>query len=173
LYLFSIRNLGDEYIGASQDLKRYNQELDRNAQKLNETANEADKASNSISGVGRASKSLGAVVQGDVDDPANIQRALNRLNAQLRQVSLSGAGGANRIQARILRAEIDRLEADFTDAVSQFRQDTISSIVNSISGLSGDDFQEEVARQIALQEKLGILPTASSSNPGFQTMTVG
>jgi len=138
-----------------------------------ETADAADSASRSIGGVGRAAQSLGSVVAGDVNDPANIQRALNRLNAQLQQVSLAGSGAASRIQARFIRAEIERLEADLTAANNQFRRDAIAAIVNSASGLSGAEFQEEVAAQIRLQEQLGLLPTSTSNRSGFQSMTVG
>ncbi len=167
----SFRNLGNQYGETTQDLRRYNNELDRNRQKLDATASAADNAAISIGNAGRAAQSLGPVVSGDVNDPRNVQRAINRLEAQLRQVSLAGAGPANQVQARILRAEIDRLKADLQVANAEFRQAAIQAIVESSSGLSGEAFQEEVANQLALQEELGLLPTSTTRLPGYKSMT--
>ena len=169
-----IRSLGNSYVSTTGDLSRYNAELDRNRQKLEQTAAAADGAAKSIGGVGRASRSLGPVVSGDVNDPANIQRALNNLEAQLMTVSRGGdVYGFSRIQKRALRTEITRLEADLQVAMSQMRQDITRAIVSSVSssGLTGQQMEDEVARQLQLQSQLGLLPSSTSSLQAFQTMS--
>jgi len=164
--------LGNNFSRASQGVDDFNRSLEENRRGLEEVADAANDTADSVAGIARETRNLGAVVAGDVNDPANIQRALNNLNALMRQASFS-TGAAGRIQQRILRAEIDRLEEDLRLANEQARKEIIDEIIRANEELTGDALEEAVAEEIALRQRYGILPASGSSKPAFQGVQAG
>ena len=159
--------LGSDFSQASRGVDDFNDSLRQNQQELEGVGAAADRTASSIGSIDRASRNLGSVVQGDVDDPSNIQRAISRLNAQLRQVGLAGSGAANRIQSRFIRAELERLEADLREANQQFRGSIVEAIINSNQELTTEELDRKIQERLALRQRQGLLPTSGLTEPGF------
>jgi chromosome segregation ATPase len=166
----SIRNLGSDFSLASAGVDEFNSALDRNRRGLEDVASAAESTSDSLVSVGRATRSLGPVVGGS-GGPEDIQRALNALNAQLRQVGYSSdVFGFRSIQSKAIRAQIDALEADLVAANEQVRREIIEGVIRANEELSGDALEEAIAEGISIRQRHGILPTAGSNKAGFQSL---
>lgn len=111
-------------------------------------------------GAGRQVRNLGPVIQGDPNDPANIQRALTNITSQLQAVSRGGrdAFGFVNLQIRALAAERNRLQALLADAQRQQQQAITESIVNTFigQGLTGDDLTRAVEEALAVRQRFGL-----------------
>lgn len=65
-----------------------------------------------------------------------------------------------------------RLKVEVAASHSASRRTYIEGILRANEELSGEALKQEIAEQMALRERLRILPTASSSRAGFQAMTL-
>jgi len=182
---FALFGVGDSAKKATTGLSQLQSGLANTQAQLNDTGAAARQAASDIAGVGDASaevgaglgvtgrgetRSLGPIVQGDVNDPANIQRALNTLQAQLRGVTLRpGTGLAapfGRIQQASLVAQIGILQDNLIVAQEQQNQAIIDTIVNTFigQGLTGQELTLAVEQALATQARFGGTGTSTTAN---------
>jgi hypothetical protein len=110
------------------------------------------------------------VVQGDVNDPDNVRRALINITQQLQTVSSGGrdAFGFVNIQIRVLAAERRRLQLQLADAQATQMRSVTEAIVNTFigQGLTGEDLTQAVADALAVRRRYGLDSTGTTSQLG-------
>lgn len=156
------------FTSVARGASHVNDAMEENQSRLVETGDVAEGAARGLQSVARAQREirdLGKVV-GGAGDAVDIERALARLNAQLKQATFS-AGGAGRIQQRSLRAEIDRLEAEVSIQRREEMNAVIDAIISANREFTGEELTRRIDEELAQRARRGLLPSAAASRPGF------